>query len=591
MDPGLTPVVPSFTGPSTSRPHHELPRLETLEHYKLGARLGQGGMAEVFLAAREVAPFVHHPVVVKRLHRHFAEDPNLVQMFLDEARLLCRLDHPHIVRTLEAGVIDGQCCIAMEYLEGQPLHVVLRRAFEGGELPIELAVYIVVSILEGLGHAHDATDEEGRSLSIVHRDISPQNVFVTSNGHVKVLDFGIAKATSHEGRTAAGMVKGKVGYIAPEQARAEELDRRADLWSAGILLWEALTGTRLFKADTEAGAINLTLKGEIPSVGSIRLGVPLALELVLARALQRDPARRFQTAGDMREALEAWMEQAGYAKRPEALASLMQQAFADELVEQRRHVSMLIALSDCTPPSIRVAPLSDGPSSTSGLVVSAGEPDEISLLVPRARGRGGRFSGYALGIAGLFALGSAGATRVVMEKLGLDRGEPHAAALASAETVPAASTAPPSVAPVPASSAPVPSVPSLASPARATLAFAVTSRVASTAATPAKRLPVSLPSALSDQAIAPHTGAVDAVPAPRTRPGDPEATGFLTIDSSPWAMVSLGGKSLGQTPLVGVKLPVGTHLLTLRNPDLGIETTYSVSIEPGKTAKRRIGLE
>ncbi|MET0792669.1 MAG: serine/threonine-protein kinase, partial [Polyangiaceae bacterium] len=256
---GLTPVVPSFSGvASPANQQEEL--LESLERYKLVARLGQGGMAEVFLAAWEVAPFVHRPVVIKRLHPHFNEDTRLVQMFLDEARLLTQLDHPNVVRTLEAGVIDGRCCIAMEYLEGQPLHRVLRRAYQHGGLAPELAVSIAISVLDGLHYSHETTGANGRALEIVHRDVSPQNVYVTNDGEVKVLDFGIAKANTQEGRTATGIIKGKVGYIAPEQAKAEVVDRRADVWSAGVVLWEALAGARLFKADTDAATLGLCLQ-------------------------------------------------------------------------------------------------------------------------------------------------------------------------------------------------------------------------------------------------------------------------------------------------------------------------------------------
>ncbi|HWZ90175.1 MAG TPA: serine/threonine-protein kinase, partial [Polyangiaceae bacterium] len=333
---GLTPVVPTFTGLASQAVPHEL--LESLERYKLVARLGHGGMAEVFLAAWEVAPFVHRPVVIKRLHEHFNEDQNLVQMFLDEARLLTLLEHPHVVKTLEAGVIEGRCCIAMEYLEGQPLHRVLRRAYQRGKLPVELGVSIAISMLEGLDHAHDAKDGAGQALEIVHRDVSPHNVFVTNDGQVKVLDFGIAKAKTQEGRTATGIVKGKVGYIAPEQAAAEIVDRRADVWSAGVVLWEALAGARLFKGETDAATLNLTLRGEIPTAATRRPDLPVELDVVLARALQRSPGLRYRSAGAMQKDLENWLTAAGHHRDQQALATLMRQLFQSEIVEQRRMV-------------------------------------------------------------------------------------------------------------------------------------------------------------------------------------------------------------------------------------------------------------
>ncbi|HEY0464429.1 MAG TPA: serine/threonine-protein kinase, partial [Polyangiaceae bacterium] len=321
----VTPVVASLSG--VAEPTAAPEQLESLERYKLLARLGQGGMAEVYLAAWEVAPFVHRPVVIKRLHPHFNEDPRLVEMFLDEARLLTQLDHPHIVKTLEAGIIDGRCCIAMEYLEGQPLQRVLRRANERGGLLPQIAVSIAISVLDGLHYSHEIKDARGLPLEIVHRDVSPQNVFVSNEGQVKVLDFGIAKANSQEGHTATGIVKGKVGYIAPEQARAEHVDRRADVWSAGVVLWESLTGARLFKAETDAATLGLTLQGQIPRAGSRRLDVPEELESVLMRALQRDPSLRYQTAGAMRKDLENWLARAGFSRDPRLVGGLMKELF------------------------------------------------------------------------------------------------------------------------------------------------------------------------------------------------------------------------------------------------------------------------
>src|SRR5450755_1115521 len=186
-------------------------------------------------------------------------------------------------------------------------------------------------MLEGLNYAHDATDATGQSLEIVHRDISPQNVFVTNDGQVKVLDFGIAKARTHEGRTATGVVKGKVGYIAPEQATGEPVDRRADIWSVGVVLWEALTGARLFKGETDAGTLNSSLRGEIPTAATHRPNLPLQLEVVLARALQRAPALRYRSAAAMQKDLQSWQRSAGTVPHPGALRKLMHELFADEV--------------------------------------------------------------------------------------------------------------------------------------------------------------------------------------------------------------------------------------------------------------------
>ena len=560
----LTPVVPSFSGAAANTAPQE--RFESLERYKLLARLGQGGMAEVYLAAWEVAPFVHRPVVIKRLHAHFNEDPRLVEMFLDEARLLTQLDHPHVVKTLEAGVLEGRCCIAMEYLEGQPLHRLLRRANERGGLAAHVAVSIAISVLDGLHYSHENKDTHGRPLEIVHRDVSPQNVFVSNDGQVKVLDFGIAKANSQEGHTATGIVKGKVGYIAPEQARAEHVDRRADVWSAGVVLWESLTGARLFKAESDAATLGLTLQGQLPSAGSRRPGIPQELETVLTRALQRDPGLRYQTAGAMRKDLENWLARAGHSRDARVIGGLMKDLFANEIIEQQRLVSVLMARSDCTPP----APASQrSPSSTSALYVKVPQSGATSADLTRMndqmtelgkRHRRAFRSVFAL-LAAFLLLASVTVFLVVTG--------PRAAPQA-----PLAAVAPAPVAVAPHSDR-RPAEPQAAS----SVSHASIAKPEHAAIQPRRAAkPVS---AVVSAALMPS--AVGTIAAP--------SFGLLTIDTSPWSIVSANGKTLGQTPLIGVRLPSGNHVLLLKNPEQGIETSYPVMIENGKTTVRRIGIE
>ncbi|HMA94619.1 MAG TPA: serine/threonine-protein kinase, partial [Polyangiaceae bacterium] len=247
--------------PISSRRSHSvrdsgLAPLPVLDRYRLSSLLGKGGMAEVFLAVWRVAPDVVRPVVVKRLYDHFSEDRAVVQMFIDEARLVCQLDHKHIVKTFEIGLIDGHLCIVMEYLEGQTLQQLMRRSLECNGIPVPLAAYIGQAVLAGLAFAHEATDARGDAREIVHRDISPHNIFITNTGAVKILDFGIAKARTHEARTSTGVVKGKFAYIAPEQAAGLPVDGRADLFSLGVVLWEMLAGRRLFKAEGDAATLN-----------------------------------------------------------------------------------------------------------------------------------------------------------------------------------------------------------------------------------------------------------------------------------------------------------------------------------------------
>ena len=583
--PGLTPVVASFSGVASPSSQTEL--LESLERYKLVARLGQGGMAEVFLAAWEVAPFVHRPVVIKRLHPHFNEDTRLVQMFLDEARLLTQLDHPNVVKTLEAGVMEGRCCIAMEYLEGQPLHRVLRRAYQHGALAPELAVSIAISMLDGLHYSHETTDAEGRPLEIVHRDVSPQNVFVTNDGQVKVLDFGIAKANSQQGRTATGIIKGKVGYIAPEQAAAEVVDRRADVWSVGVLLWEALAGARLFKAETDAATLGLCLQGAIPTAGSRRADLPIELDVILALALQRDRTKRYQTAGAMRSDLEQWLARAGHSRDARTIAALMKGLFPSEIVEQQRLVSVLMARSDCTPPSPSSA---RAPSSTSALIVntpgSATSADltrmnaEMTELGLRHR----RAFRSLLVLLALFAAFAAGIGYFAFTKLRELR--PSAAMSTVSAAQPAPLRAPVALPPNP--------VPVVAPPASEPAQNATKAALHTVATRVPAKATVAPVAAAPLAAAAPSAPAAVPVAAPALSTPKPDAApnfGFLTIDTSPWSIVSVGGRPLGQTPLMNVKLPVGSQVLSLKNPEQGIETSYPVNIESGKTTVRRIGIE
>ncbi len=327
--------------PSTSRSGtHAFDSRPTglLERCTLFAPLGKGGMAEVFLAACDVTPRERRPVVIKRLYPHFSDDASVVQMFTDEARLVCGLEHENIVRTLEVGSMDGQCCIAMEYLAGQPLQRLMRRTWSSGGLSIELAVHITIQILEALEYAHDARDQQGRSLDIVHRDISPHNVFVTNDGLVKVLDFGIAKAKSHEGRTAAGLIKGKFAYLAPEQAYGQKVDRRADIWSVGVVLWEMLSGTRLFRADSEAATLRATLRADIPNVSTLRTEVHPELDRILSRALQRHPKLRYRDATHMKEELQGYLSSFQQCPTSSTLANLVHELFPAEIIQQRQLV-------------------------------------------------------------------------------------------------------------------------------------------------------------------------------------------------------------------------------------------------------------
>jgi serine/threonine-protein kinase len=272
--------------------------------YEPIAQIGRGGMAEVLLATMDAGAGTQQLVVLKRIWPELAVDPDFVTLFFDEAKLSLRLNHPNVVRTYEVLLDDNELSIAMEYLDGQPLTQILNRLRGPGELSLPLRLRIVTSVLAGLEHAHTLTDLDGAPLGVIHRDVSPQNVFVTYDGQVKLVDFGVAKtlAASHE--TRPGAIKGKLAYMAPEQLQRDVIDRRVDVFAAGVMLWEMLAGRRMWHGMTEVEIVaHLAMAKPMPSLPSDR-GLPGGLDAVCARALDPDPDRRYQTAAEMEIDLE-----------------------------------------------------------------------------------------------------------------------------------------------------------------------------------------------------------------------------------------------------------------------------------------------
>jgi eukaryotic-like serine/threonine-protein kinase len=281
-----------------------------LGKYRLIAELGRGGMAEVFLAMVHGPAGFNKLMVIKRLRPHLAEEQEFLQMFLDEARLAAKLSHPNIVQTMEVGESQGQFFISMEYLEGQPLNRILRRCEDVG---LPTVVRILCDSLSGLHHAHELTDYDGTRLHVVHRDATPHNIFVTYDGQVKVVDFGIAKAAISVAETRTGVLKGKVSYMAPEQARGDFVDRRADVFSIGCCLWEAITGQRVWKGKSDIQVLNAIMGKDstIPSPRTLAPDVDPRLEAITMRALAFDPDDRYQTALDLRRDLDGYLEACG----------------------------------------------------------------------------------------------------------------------------------------------------------------------------------------------------------------------------------------------------------------------------------------
>ncbi|MGE3768184.1 MAG: serine/threonine protein kinase, partial [Kofleriaceae bacterium] len=271
--------------------------------YTLVAKLATGGMAEIFLARLQGAAGFEKLVCVKRILPHLAKDQQLVNMFLSEAKIAAQISHGNVCSVYELGEIDGRYFIAMEYLEGVPFACFRRPDMYSGTIDPRLVAGLGIQACQGLHHAHQLKKPDGTLLEVVHRDVSANNLFITVDGNVKVLDFGIAKVQDASVRTSTGSVKGTYAYMAPEQLRGEKLDRRTDVFALGTVLWELFARRHCFKRETDFLTFQAITTDPIPDIAEFRPDVPPALGEVIAKALSRNRDDRFPTARAMGEAL------------------------------------------------------------------------------------------------------------------------------------------------------------------------------------------------------------------------------------------------------------------------------------------------
>jgi eukaryotic-like serine/threonine-protein kinase len=293
---------------SRSRPLRSLEPLGQIGRYTVLGQIAGGGMGSVFVGLMRGPASFSRLVAIKCLHTRWLEDEKYVARFATEVRLSTRIRHPNVVQTLDVVEEDGELFLVMEYVDGVTLGALLADIVrQGRRMPVDCAASIMVAVLRGLHAAHETTDEHGVRLDIVHRDVSPQNIMVSRSGHVMVLDFGAAKATEHSQHTAAGVLVGKLAYMAPEQVRGERSSARTDVFAAGVVLWEALVGKRLFHDPSLArGELLLALALKpVARPSQLRPGVHAALDEVVKKALERNPDRRYQTALEFALALEA----------------------------------------------------------------------------------------------------------------------------------------------------------------------------------------------------------------------------------------------------------------------------------------------
>lgn len=527
--------------------------------YSLHTEIASGGMATVYIGRLLGSIGFSRTVAVKRLHPHLARDPEFVAMFLDEARVVTRIRHPNVVPTLDVEATDGELFLVMEYIEGEPLSRLSHASLARGErIPPRIAASIISGALLGLHAAHEARDERGAPLQIVHRDVSPQNILVGVDGVARVVDFGVAKALNRIQTTREGSVKGKLSYMPPEQMSSGVVTRAADIYAAAVALWELLTCQRLFDGENEAIVVTRVLTQQVPRPSTLAPGISRELDDVVMRGVHRDPAARFATARDMALALEKAVGPVSVLEVAEWVTTVASQSLARRAAQiaaiegasaipsgraLSRAVAELTPTGGQAPPSLSepidvdtdpygstkialveagaITPVSTPPATRRFVPEAARSvppptlrngPEPISQVssistsramppVPRAPTA---VSGVAIGVAGILLVGAVAGGGVLLFRRAASHSQRPTIATSTPSTAPtesaavAAVAAPqpqPSTIPPPASAAPAPSV--------------------AAAPPPSATAPAPSPSMTTSSALAPVRPAGRPVPAPR----------------------------------------------------------------------------
>ena len=421
----------------TFRMTEELTQGSRLGNYELLLRVGRGGMATVWVA-RERAQTTRDDrlVAVKVMLTELADENEFIKMFLDEVRLVRSIRHPNVVDVYEVGEHDGMMWMAMEWVEGESLHTVIAEAGKRRAIPPELAVRIIADAAAGLHAAHELRDVDGSPRGVVHRDISPHNILIGTNGAVKLVDFGVAKAVGRISEaTRAGQLKGKFGYMSPEQALGKGVDRRSDIFSLGIVLFELTTSRRLFRGEHDVETLRLVISGAIPKPTQIDAKYPPELERIVLKALERNVSARYQTAAELEHDLHAYLKSERLIVPQSGVAGILKRVLGERIEQRRKAVrSSLKALTSGAVPAAQLLPndpvftptgkdrvtvsgvstvSSTGLSGLSGLSSPGTSPSAI-VPSPRDRSQAGvrrpaasaRLStasvlGYAIGLTGL----------------------------------------------------------------------------------------------------------------------------------------------------------------------------------------------
>lgn len=598
-------------------------------NYRILRRIARGGMAEVLLAVQRAAAGVEKMVVMKRVLPELSEIDEFVHIFLDEARLAARLDHPNIARIYDLGESGGQYYLTMEYLAGEDLASLIQQCRRVQRLPpVEFVAEVIHSVCAGLHFAHSMADGAGRALHIVHRDISPSNVVATYAGHVKVIDFGIARAASNLVKTGAGKPKGKLQYMSPEQAAGGRVDSRSDLFSVGVVMHELLTTRRLFRRGSDGETTEAVLKDPIDPPSATRPEVPPDLDRICVKALARNLGERYATAAAMGGDLRAFLAERRCVRGAPQVANFMVEVFPVE----RRLKKIRVAQGglppetdwERTPSGVPtydgLTPIRTDPRSGTGprpvptpLTAPPGSAAPSVVAAPPRRA-GAPWLGLAMAGAGLLA--ASGFVFGVFYAQGRgSRASPQgpisvvpsgapatlpvpAAAQAHPPPPPAAPTGPTSVG---AGSAPAAAGAALKVGALKLVGLPASARVAIDGRpVPSASAELYL-SAGSHRVSVTAPGYAAAEATVDLKPGEmrtlqlaierlPPPSGVVEVLCQPWCEIEVDGKRTGRTSPARLVLGAGAHRLRMINPALGVVKVREVSVEPDGLVRESVAM-
>lgn len=546
--------------------------------YELLAELGAGGMGRVYLALQRGAGGFEKRVAIKCIVPEVANDVSFIRMLVDEARIMVRLTHPNIVQALDLRCDDGQYSLVMEYIEGCDLDTLVQTS---GKLTLSEAIFVGIETARGLAYAHRSTDENGKPLGVVHRDISGHNLLVTVHGQIKIADFGIAKAATNRQRTQAGSLKGKLAYMSPEQALGKVVDARSDIFSLGIVLWELVVGERLFCGDTDIQTLLKVQRCDIRPPRALGAACPSDLEIIILRCLARDAQARYPDAAQLANDLDRALKSLPHTEPPAAtLAHRVERHLA-------QHRLRPLALQE----GRTIVAADDGCT----VQVAVGNRLQARHHTRSARPSTRRLSrtigvGLALGVLMASTLLWLWQTQQARKSpaaktwvAALDRPQPVSILAPGQQTAPKLH----GLAPTQESTTSTRLVVALPTPAQPPSMKRTTQQVEIQKPTKISRSKV-----VSSPRVTPLEPTVERTVTPSSTEPRVAATetALLSINTDPWARVYINGKAVATTPLIAHRLPAGAHRVVLVNPELRLRRELTINLSPGEHLRTRVTL-